>query len=624
MADLKKKPFLELTNFSGTDLQYRGAQGSKASPTTSTSTKFYSLIDKEKPSIKKVPLTGKKLKEALTVNPLIDTEEVKLLCRLFLPKKGGSQGLNLKHLGFDTNQTIKQLQTSLPLLIPHSNETTNMAYPKLNFELHMFLAGIMVNFVTNWYFGKLNTDNLEFIMNIYQVLCEFVKDMANRFSIMLNQDNLLIRVSELSDIVNDHLTDLVGEKTFKTIETYRTNPEHVVIDDQKSDEAIIQEYLKSKHVMFESSESKQMYLRVLVKNLLLVVFPPNGDQHSGGGPLNTKIGHGFVNIIVADLVLDKIVTKLSTPEFILSIIDKITRAIKAKLDQRLISHTASPRISIRDRIKKLFTLSYKDLSYLMIYNHYTTNTVTKNTHNILDNRIFKLLDTLSGFSNRKPLLNSIISTVSTVVSSNEKVSNKVNEVLKKNIFRSLIQSNVMNDDSMSKILFELRSNLFTEDRSSSASITPESRSQTPSSLQSAVQSPACSAIQSPSQSSTHLPVEITSNANATNSSKTETNVNDATNEIFNAKNATTNANSTNTIPDIKQMAQDILEVLTHKSLPFQILPYFKYASETDEDILRSIESQLRIFQLPSDHSLNQLLIIRIFDTLIANLYGELT
>lgn len=562
MTDLKKKPFQELTNYSGTDLQYRGTQSSsKASPTTSTSTKFYSIIDKEKP-VKKIPLNSKKLKDGLTINPLVDTEEFKLLCKLFVPKKNQ----NMIPLTMDNAQTIKTLQNHLPLLIPHSNETTNIAYPKLNLELHMFLASIMTNYVASWYLGKLNTDNLDFIASIYQVLCEFIKDFASRFSMILNKENLLVRIDEISDIIDGHLVDLWGRPTLKILEPSRNT---VLFDEEKTQEATINEYLMSKHIIFESTESRELYFRIMVNKLLQTVFPPENEL------LNSRIGYDFVNIIVADLVVEKVITKLATPSFILSTLNKVITSIKSKLDARLLLK-ASPRVSIRDRIKKLFTLSYKDISYLMIYTNYNTKSETENTsneedtHNILENNIFKLLNTLSGFSDRKPLMATILGTLRSVVNSNITLSNKVNEIAKKNLFKTLVQSSIMDDENMSKMLNTLRVSIFR--RSPTPPLSPskkESKESTP---------------------------------------------------------------TTESQPSVQEMAREIHQILCHKALPFQVLPYMKYAHETDDDMINRIESVLAIFQPEKSHQdpdadsskLNQLLVVRLWDNLIANLYGEIT
>lgn len=431
------KKRLELHSFSATDLQFRGSQTPKASPTTSTSTNFYNLIDKDK---KKLQFTGKpkKLKDLLAPDPLFETDKIKLLFKLYLPRKKSSHDSN----------SLKQLKTNLPLLLPHSNDTTLVSYPKLNFELHLFLATIMCEFVNSWYLKKLNTDNYDFIVTVYNILCDFIKDLAFRMSKILNGDNLLLRIDELSDLLNNHLLDLIdSDEQVKIIRDHtklisNTN----IITTTLSNQEIVQDYLETKHVSFQDPNSRSLYLRVLVKKILSSTF--NDDNP---GVLNSEIGTNFVTNILSDLVFNNIINKLSTPEFIFSNIKRIVDAISRQLNKP----QPKPK-TLKQRIKGIFSMSYKDLSYLMIWNEEGIDT----SHSILDNKLFQLLDTISGFSERKPFFSSIIQSVKTIIGSNSILSGKINQILKKFLFRSMVQSKMLNDDTLSKIISDLRVNIF--------------------------------------------------------------------------------------------------------------------------------------------------------------------
>ncbi|CAH6718197.1 hypothetical protein CLIB1444_01S01288 [[Candida] jaroonii] len=431
------KKRLELHSFSATDLQYRGSQTPKASPTTSTSTNFYNSIDKDK---KKLQFTGKpkKLKDLLTPDPLFETEKIKLLFKLYLPRKKSSNDAN----------SLKQLKTNLPLLLPHSNDTTLVSYPKLNFELHLFLASIMCEFVNSWYLTKLNTDNFDFIVTIYNILCDFIKDLAFRMSKILNGDNLLFRIDELSSLLNTHLIELIDkEDQVKIIRDYHHSTANSnIINHELTDEEIMKQYLKTKHVSFEGSDTRGVYLRVLVRKILSSTF--NDDNP---GVLNSEIGTNFVVSILSDLVFNNIISKLSTPEFIFSNIKRVVDTISRRLDKP----QPKPK-SLQQRMKGIFSMSYKDLSYLMIWNEGGIDT----NYNILDNKVFQLLDTITGFSNRKPLLFSIIHSVKEIMGSNNILSGKINRILKKYLFRGLVQSNLLNDDTLSKIISDLRMSIF--------------------------------------------------------------------------------------------------------------------------------------------------------------------
>ncbi|EGV66701.1 hypothetical protein CANTEDRAFT_132957 [Yamadazyma tenuis ATCC 10573] len=427
------------------DLSYPktvGASVPKASPTTSTSTRFYSLIERD--NVKKIK--SKRLQEVLRLDPVADTEEFKFLCKIYLPKRFQLNG--------DSGQQMKQLSAALPTFLPHSNDTTNISYPKLNFELHMFLSSIMVNYVTSWYLRKLNTDNMDFVQVVYSTLCEFIRDFAMRCSIILNSENLLDSIDDWSAILNDHIEGLVGENTIRIVEQQGGLP---VVSEPTGDRTIIDQYLASQHVIFASDASKQKYFRVLVKNLLSTTFSSADDNL---GPLNTQIGMNFVDIVVADLVLGKILNKLSTPDFCLSVISRIVGAVKAKLDDRLSSvKTTSQPKSIREKIKNSFSRSYKDVGYLTFWNDEGVDT----DHNILENSVFRLLNTLTGFSDRKPLFAAIVSTVRSVIMSHSALSTKVNRIFKKYLFKGIVKSRLIHDDTLSKVISSLRTSVFNDD-----------------------------------------------------------------------------------------------------------------------------------------------------------------
>lgn len=508
---------------SPTDLRYRGSQPPKASPTTSTSTKFYDLIDKEKS--KKVK--PRKLKDLTLNDP--ETEEVKLLFKLYLPKRKQFD---------DISRSLKQLQNNLPILIPHSNETTNVSYPKLNFQLHLFLANIMTNYVTSWYLSKLNTDNFEFIQSIYDVLCVFIKDLSTRCGIMLNSENLLSRIDEWSNLINEHFVELVGDhQNIKIIYDYeKFQATRNVVMSLKTKDQVIQDYLTSKHIIFESEESRRAYFKVLVKQVLNIALV----EENGGG-LNSVIGTNFVMDIVGNLVLDNVITKLSTTNFIFSVVKKIIDPIKLKLDAKRIQ--SKPK-SISDRIKGIFSMSYQDFGYLMTWNNEGMDT----DQNIFHNSIFDLIDTLTGVSKRSPIISTIVSTLKNVILINTGLVTRINRIVKKTFFKELVQSQFLTDENLSDIIGELRLNIFNK-----------------------------------AKRQEEAPISIDT------------------------------------------LSKDIFDLLTHECLPIPLLNYFKYYEETDEDVVNCIKAMLLIFDYGDFEkgSLNQVLMIKIIDSFVANLYSEL-
>lgn len=509
MSDKRKS--MDFSTFP--DLQIGKSIGTpKASPTTSTSTRFYSVIEENR----------RKKKQAIKLHPVTDSEEFKLLCKLYLPKR--YQSLT------DKSVLSKQLANNLPILLP-SNGATSISYPKLNLELHLFLANIVAGYVASW-FGKLNTDNIEFIQNVYLVLCDFIKSLSTRFSLILSRDNILGCIDDISGILNNHFQELVGENKLKILEQ-PPNPGKIV--DRLTDDELIEEYLKTRHIIFETSE-KQAYFRILVKKLLVATFNEENEQY---GPLNTKIGVNFIDIIVADLVLDKIMDKLSDPQFILSLILRITLKAKEQLDGRLnIKQEAGTRKPIRDRIKSMFSKSYKDLSYLVIWNDDGTDTDL----NILNNQLFVLLDNLTGFSIRKPMLTGILCTVKNAILSNNIILSKINRILKKALFKSSM--GIVNDETLANIICSLRYSIFKPVKGYETESAP-----------------------------------IT----------------------------------------VEELSVVIYELLHHKSVE-QFLKFMNYQQESEDDIIKSIQSTLLVFE---SKSLNQWLVIKLVDNLIANLYPEI-
>lgn len=398
------------------DLQYNKAVSStpKASPTTSTSTKFNSLIDREK---------NRKSKKLELKNPFVNSEEFKLLCKLYLPKR--------YHL-IDPTAAMKQLTNVLPSLLPNS-----ISYPKLDFQLHMFLSSIMANYVCLWYSNKLNTDNMEFLQNVYNVLCEFIRSFSLRLNNVFSGHRILDRLDEWSAIVDQHIKQLAGKREILVVEEYKRS----VTVARKTDETILCDYLAAKHVYFTQ---KRPYLQILVKKILQCIFNDNLN-----GPLNTQIGSRFVDVLVADLVLVKVIDKLSEPHFILLIISKMVANMKIKLDTR---DTSKPKQSIVVRVKSSISTGYRKFAVSMAEEN--------DTYNVVNNRVFQLLNTITGFSDRKPFLVGLITTVLLIMQKNPRISDRINRIFTKTISKHIKESKVLEDESFARIVSSLRQAIF--------------------------------------------------------------------------------------------------------------------------------------------------------------------
>lgn len=138
---------------------------------------------------------------ATTSSTLSDSEntttpEFKLLYKLFVPNK---------YLIKNNKASMQNLLNHLPSIVPSSHS-------RLNLEVHIFLATIVVGFVNSWYLTKLNTDNFEFIRQIYQVICDLVNDISTRIVRLGDQSEIVDLVDEVCVIVESHLKETVTER----------------------------------------------------------------------------------------------------------------------------------------------------------------------------------------------------------------------------------------------------------------------------------------------------------------------------------------------------------------------------------------------------------------------------
>ncbi|CAG90729.2 DEHA2G15884p [Debaryomyces hansenii CBS767] len=514
--------------------------------------------------------------------PVIDTPEFKLLCKLFVPPK---------YLIHNDKIAVKQLYNNLPLIVPGAIESNNSQF-NLNFELHLFLSSIVTHYITSWYLSKLNTDNLEFVRNVYNILSEFAKDFIRRFDIILS-NGLLPLINELGSILNNHIEEIVTDSTstndIKFVDDYlRENMNRNTIKNADKDvKEIIKQYLADKHVIFENIEiqipsekvsetqhaegNRIQYFRLIAKELITISFDSNNsyDDISQSTPTTSHITMSLLTILIADLIIDKLFKKIASPQFMLETIinntfDTITKFSYKNEDAQSGNKNNGPRT-----IGSLIYNSFNNITHLIFNIHNISETYgSYNSTNILENSLFRLINTVTDLSSKKPLLASFLQFIKRTIMANKSTARIFDASSKWFIYNQVARSGILSDEFSCKILRSLREGVFKDDSDEDAKENIQEEKMT-------IESLSCKMV------------GILSNQ--------------IPNSIFAGK------------------------IITN---------IFRSSNETDEDLKRSISKFLKIFNFDissMDNNsinevcyLNQLLMIQWIDCIVSNLYPELT
>lgn len=384
--------------------------------------------------------TGKHLQD--------ENAEFELLVKLFIPAK---------YLVRNNKINIKQLQDSLPVLV---------SMPKLNLELHLFLSSIVTRYVATWYF-RLNTDNMDFVLSLYGMLCDVVKSLASRIASAVDE-NLFEVVDEFARILDEHLTELWGEETYKVVEEAHSLRNVVK---GLSDDEVLQEYLCGKHVIFRHSTSPDsdsinytpedphlVYFRVLTHQIVLATF-----SDISPGPTTLKISMNIVVFLVADLVLEKVFLLLTQPNFFLLLMQKAVDAVKSR-----------PKPKPRQpwpNVRSVFSKCYASVSAIVL----GFSNVSDSGPHILESSVFSLVETITGVALRRPLVYAWLCGVRRVGCAVDTIRLRIDGAAKSFIRSKLLGSPIAKDDGLALVVRSLRESIF-EGRSGPPSppVDPES------------------------------------------------------------------------------------------------------------------------------------------------------
>ncbi|GEQ70101.1 hypothetical protein JCM33374_g3777 [Metschnikowia sp. JCM 33374] len=508
----------------------------------------------------------------------VESPEFELLVRLYVPAN-----LLIKN----NKVSMKQLTAHLPVLVDDS-------FPELNFELHIFLSSLVTAYVSSWYLKKLNTENLTFIIDVYETLCMFVKDVSSRISRIVESPRLLAIINELAEILDGHLRDNAvetGIPAYASLLIRRCS--HSILESPDLG-TLRKKYLSESHISFDKRWSHpkdyidyysrqsfeteqsfdaglphsqkveespcQIYLRVLVKEILSTVFSePNTKMQ---GPQSSVIVTNFLTILLADLVIAKLVTKLSSPDFLISTVlggvsEKLSSSLKDKIPPNNKPHTSSRF----EKIKSVSSSVYSNISSASVaLRHYLWKSADMPT--IFFSPLFSLIDGITNFSGRKPVLASFMKSSRSIMFSLGALGTQVESIIGAFLLDKVGQSSVVDDTNLAHLIETLRCSLF--DKTSESSSVPA---------------------------------------------------------------------PPKTISEVRDC---IFELLHHqlKKRPSVSLSLMWFKNESEEDIKASIESFVRIFaedphnnhtDFPGKNSdMNLLLVMKILDCIVQNIYPEMS
>ncbi|KAL6453654.1 hypothetical protein SBY92_005226 [Candida maltosa Xu316] len=353
-------------------------------------------------------------------------EELNFLYLIYVPNK---------YLIKNNKKSIKNLLIHLPKIYEPST--------KVNLSIHLFLSTIMIKYVNSWYLNKLNTSNLTFVKNTYSLIIQLIKDIINRISSV----NIIQMLDQLVHVLNRHLLDTCPTSQ-DTKYPYRFISEYYEKCDQLnnlsndpsiSPKDIINNYLASQHVMYQTDTLN--YYRILIKKMLQSSTSyANSDESA---LFSSKIASDLVMLILSDIVIKKVVEKLSSQEFMF---DKEKRSEEVS-------------VSWSQKIQKVVYGTYKNITKLVLVLSYNNPGEEPSKNDVLNNSVFELLETILNLQDRKPFLYNLMSSFKSLIQINQKLNTLINKFVSKFVHDKVNQA-LSNENKLSKIINDLRLSLF--------------------------------------------------------------------------------------------------------------------------------------------------------------------
>lgn len=434
----------------------------------------------EKPAqLKKSKITIEKgktsRKKGRDTDVTVESPEFQLLVKLFVPSKLLIHNNRISH---------KELSTYLPIII-------NSSYLSLNFELHIFLSSIVTSYVASWYSLKLNTENFEFLEIVYTTICEFVKDFARRVLEVMALPQLLKLLNKWAYIVDSHIRQTYSEGGIPMFarQELAKRGDLITSKDELKLENLTARFLEQSHIIFEPEQkididrSRQtfssnmtteeddfeeanyepslrlIYLRLVVKNVVIVAFDPAGTE-TLNTPVSSAIAMNLTTLVLADLVLDRAISKLSSPKFILqTVIGKIGLNLRNQLAKK----KAKTQDSLYQRMTQLANAVYSGINATWNFVSKTEEVPTLETSSILFSPFLSLIDGITNIKCRKPILVSILSICRSIITSSCYFTKKIETTVGRYIINQTSRSHFLLDEAQSSIVRMLRDIVFGND-----------------------------------------------------------------------------------------------------------------------------------------------------------------
>lgn len=369
--------------------------------------------------------------------------QVALLLRLYVP------GKQLQRLN---EASKKQLLDHLPRLVE---------FPELNFEIHLFLASIVTNFVCSWY-SKLGTENHEFVAEVYRSLCLLVEDFVQRLARAVAQERFLFFVDDFAELLKRHVEATEqSDGEFRFLAESKDLEVNRVVKAAPDDE-LVDAYLATKHAIFDSQtalepsqEPRNLYFRVLTHKLLEATFFGRKEN-----PLESEIVDQFVVGLVGDFILEKAFTKLSSPSFIIG-------TVLAKIGEiSAVEPKPQAKQSLVNRVKGLYFSVAAVAQAVVARKSEILDTEETTKWLVFSSPVFGLFNSICSFQKRIPVAFHGICIAQAILLSLGVVSDKISAFFSSHLLQKVAQSLFLEDQSMADNLKNLRMILFDEQKES--------------------------------------------------------------------------------------------------------------------------------------------------------------
>lgn len=427
-----------------------------------------SRLKENKVTVSEIKSKPQKLKKDDDIHVTVESPEFQLLVRLYVPAKS---------LIKNNKVLRKQLSYYLPVIV-------NESLPELNFELHIFLSSVVTTYVSSWYLNKLNTDYFEFLENVYGILCDFVKDFARRVLAIVELPHLLDMVEEWAYIIDSHIRLVQLEDGVRRLvrDYSEKNCHSVKSDDELTPEAAIDRFLQESHVIFTQMEPSRSnspfdldaeasllnediegphdplltYLRVTTRNVLATIFNRSDEtSFMGQGPTSSAIATNLLVIVLADLVFAKIISKLSSPQFLL-------QTVAGNIAEAFAKKRKSPADTTPLHKKIMLALKNTLIAVGNITAAFSNQreTTGETSTSLLCSPILSLIDAITNISARKPLLTNLARIGRSILFSSRSLSTKVDLMSKSYLLGVIRLSPVLREKFLAGIVEKLTATVF--------------------------------------------------------------------------------------------------------------------------------------------------------------------